>query len=143
MPDIEFIKKPRLCRIISLFVPRLNYSTHPTDAQHLGGDRGGCVTLTELYNGRLNEDGTPMGPVYILNSKDEVLDGADDKPTGRWLLAGELYIQDGITLKVWGSSYGGDADVLRIQSTSSKYFNLRGYGGSLSFVYTKVSFPIF
>lgn len=112
------------------------------DAQHLDGDRGGCVTLTELYNARLDpEDGKPMGPLYIMDSNDDVLDDADDNPTGRWLLAGSLYIQDGITLLVWGKSYGGDADVLRIHSTSTKYFNLRGYGGSLSFVYTMVSFP--
>lgn len=40
---------------------------------------------------------------------------------------------------MYGTSAGGDADELRLLSTSDMYVNLRAYGGSLDFVSTKVS----
>ena len=42
--------------------------------------------------------------------------------------------------QVYGTSAGGDADELRLLSTSSTFINLRAYGGSLDFVSTKVRF---
>lgn len=44
-----------------------------------------------------------------------------------------------IFAQVHGTSAGGDADELRLLSTNGTYINLRGYGGSLDFVSTKVS----
>lgn len=44
--------------------------------------------------------------------------------------------------QVHGTSAGGDADELRLLSTSSTYLNLRAYGGSLDFVSTKVGFCV-
>lgn len=41
--------------------------------------------------------------------------------------------------QVHGTSAGGDADELRLLSTSDAYINLRAYGGSLDFLSTKVS----
>ena len=38
-----------------------------------------------------------------------------------------------------GTSAGGDADELRLLSTSDMVINLRAYGGSLDFLSTKVS----
>ena len=40
--------------------------------------------------------------------------------------------------QVHGKSVGGDADELRLLSTSKTYINLRAHGGSLDFVSTKV-----
>ncbi|CAN0451148.1 unnamed protein product, partial [Ectocarpus sp. 12 AP-2014] len=54
--------------------------------------------------------------------------------TGTWLLTEELYVEDGITLKVYGSEAGGDADELRLLSTNETFINLRAHGGSLDFV---------
>ena len=44
--------------------------------------------------------------------------------------------------QVHGTSAGGDADELRLLSTSSTYINLRAYGGNLDFVSTKVSYIV-
>lgn len=41
--------------------------------------------------------------------------------------------------QVYGTDEGGDADELRLLSTSDTYINLRAHGGSLDFVGTKVS----
>lgn len=78
------------------------------------------------------------GPVYVLDEDDNVVDGATTG-TGRWLLTRDLRIIDGVTLFVHGLSIGGDADVLRIESTSSDFYEVRGHGGSLSFHTTKVT----
>ncbi|CAM9206070.1 unnamed protein product [Sphacelaria rigidula] len=78
-----------------------------------------------------------------MDDDDNKLEDADETPTGRWLLTDELYIEDGVTLKVWGVDNEvdeeGDADVLRLESNKDYYFNLRGYGGSLSFISTTVT----
>lgn len=42
-------------------------------------------------------------------------------------------------LKLHGSASGGDCDALRIQSTDSTYFNLRGHGGNLDILDTIVT----
>lgn len=38
--------------------------------------------------------------------------------------------------------HGGDADELRLLSNPDTFINLRGHGGSLSFLDTKVCFPL-
>ena len=40
---------------------------------------------------------------------------------------------------MYGKSAGGDANELRLKSTSDKYINVRAHGGSLDFVSTKVN----
>ncbi|CAM9449094.1 unnamed protein product [Scytosiphon promiscuus] len=94
---------------------------------------GGCATLTDMYNA---QGGAGEGPLYVLDEADEVTTG---EPTGRWLLDRDLRVTNGVTLYVHGLSIGGDADVLRIKSTSSEFYELRGYGGSLSFKSTTVT----
>ncbi|CAM9458502.1 unnamed protein product, partial [Hapterophycus canaliculatus] len=94
---------------------------------------GGCATFTDMYIAQ----GGDEGPVYVLDENDEVVPGGE--PTGRWLLDRDLRVVDGVTLYVHGTDIGGDADVLRIKSTSSEFYELRGYGGSLSFKSTKVT----
>ncbi|CAM9291348.1 unnamed protein product, partial [Sphacelaria rigidula] len=101
--------------------------------------RGGCITLTEIYAALLDDNGEPTGPLYIMDDEDNKLEVADETATGRWLLTEEVYIQGGVTLIVWGAEMGGDADVLRLESTGSNFFNLRAYGGSLSFMFTTVT----
>ncbi|CAN0537491.1 unnamed protein product, partial [Laminaria digitata] len=61
-----------------------------------------------------------------------------DTVTGTWLLTEELFVEDGITLQVHGSSAGGDADELRLLSTADTFINLRAHGGNLDFLSTKV-----
>lgn len=61
------------------------------------------------------------------------------EPTGKWLLKGELYIEDGSILYVHGTSIGGDCDELRIQSDGATFHEIRGHGGSLSFKSTVVT----
>ncbi|CAN0261511.1 unnamed protein product [Ectocarpus sp. 4 AP-2014] len=95
-----------------------------------GETRGGCVTLGQIWANRAGKE-----PLYAVDP-----DSGDvsETETGTWLLTEELYVEDGITLKVYGTDEGGDADELRLLSTSDTYINLRAHGGSLDFVGTKV-----
>lgn len=78
------------------------------------------------------------GPLYVLDEDDNVIEGGS--PTGRWLLTRDLRVVDGATLYVHGTSIGGDCDVLRIRSDGPDAFHeIRGHGGSLSFISTKVT----
>ena len=43
-----------------------------------------------------------------------------------------------VHVQVHGTSAGGDADELRLLSTSDTFINLRAHGGSLDFLRTKV-----
>lgn len=86
-----------------------------------------------MYNAQSGDD----GPLYVLDNADNVVDGGT--PTGFWLLTRDLRVVDGVTLYVHGSAADGDADVLRIKSDGSdSFYELRAYGGSLSFKNTKV-----
>ncbi|CAM9161226.1 unnamed protein product [Ectocarpus sp. 13 AM-2016] len=96
---------------------------------------GGCATLTDIYTaqGGHNDD----GPLFVLDSNDNVVGGS---PTGYWLLMRDIHVEEDSLLQVHGPDAGGDARVLRIQSTgSSDYYEIRGHGGSLSFMDTKVT----
>ncbi|CAN0064999.1 unnamed protein product [Pylaiella littoralis] len=97
---------------------------------------GGCATLTDMYN---TQSGS--GPLYVLDSSDSVVSGGGGSasPTGRWLLTSGLQVLDDVTLYVHGTSSGGDADVLRIQSTDDDFWEIRAWGGSLSFQDTTVT----
>ncbi|CAM9604816.1 unnamed protein product [Ectocarpus sp. 12 AP-2014] len=97
---------------------------------------GGCATLTDMYN---TQSGS--GPLYVLDSSNNIVSGGGGSasPTGYWLLTSSLEILDGVTLYVHGTSAGGDADVLRIQSTDDDFWEIRGWGGSLSFKETTVT----
>eukprot|EP00903_Cladosiphon_okamuranus_P016037 g14807.t2 len=92
---------------------------------------GGCATLTDMYNAQSGN-----GPLYVLDSSDDVVSGS---PTGRWLLTSSITILDGVTLYVHGTSDGGDADVLRIESTDDDFHEIRAWGGNLSFKGTTVT----
>lgn len=76
------------------------------------------------------------GPLYVLDESNEVVGGT---PTGYWLLDRNLRVVDGSTLLVHGTAAGGDADVLRLISTSSEFIEVRGYGGNLHFEATTVT----
>lgn len=114
-------------------------SVNPAAVARTDGQRGGCVTLSDIYTAGRNLDGTSGGPLYILRAQDKVVNTPHQVITGCCLLTSDLYITDGITLLVWGTSYAGDADVLRLESTWNTFYNLRGYGGRLSFFHTVVS----
>eukprot|EP00752_Nemacystus_decipiens_P017747 g15914.t1 len=95
---------------------------------------GGCGTLSLMYEAQGGSD----GPLVVLDDSDGALP-AGTAPTGRWLLTRNLRVVNGVTLELHGSDAGGDCDVLRIESTDDKYFELRGYGGNLSFRNTIVT----
>ncbi|CAM9144191.1 unnamed protein product [Laminaria digitata] len=95
-----------------------------------GKTRGGCVTLEQIWEHQRGE-----APLYAVDAKSGDI---SDSATGTWLLTEELFVEDGITLKVHGSSASGDADELRLLSTSDTFINLRAHGGSLDFLSTKV-----
>lgn len=93
------------------------------------GERGGCVSLNEIFEQRGGNS-----PLYAVDPES----GArSDNATGTWLLTEDLYVEDGITLNVHGGE-DGDADELRILSVPGTVLNLRAHGGSLSFLNTKV-----
>jgi len=94
---------------------------------------GGCATLTDMYNAQ-----SGSGPLYTLDDDDNVVDGGGGTPTGRWLLTMNLRVVDDVTLYIHGTGAGGDCDVLRIESTDDDYYEIRGYGGSISFKETTV-----
>lgn len=98
---------------------------------------GGCATLTDLFNARMDKYG-PKGPLYVMDDDDNV-DYKSTKPTGKWFLASELYVEDGVTLEVHGTDIGGDCDALRIQSEGSKFHEIRAHGGNLHFENTIVT----
>lgn len=56
------------------------------------GERGGCMTLTDIYNDRGDE-----GPLYPV---DPSTGTRVSTATGTWLLTEDLYVEDGITLNV-------------------------------------------
>lgn len=57
-----------------------------------GSTRGGCVTLEQIW--KQQESGAPL---YAVDSKSGDI---SDKATGTWLLTEDMYVEDGITLKV-------------------------------------------
>lgn len=61
--------------------------------------RGGCVTLGQIWEARGDK-----GPLYPMDSASG---DVSNTTTGTWLLAEELYVEDGITLRVRG---GGDCN---------------------------------
>ncbi|CAN0151476.1 unnamed protein product [Ascophyllum nodosum] len=93
-------------------------------------ERGGCVTLTDIW-----EEGEGKLPLYPFDASNNE---RTTSPTGVWLLTEELYVSDGATLQVHGTSRGGDCDELRILSDEKNIINLRAHGGSFSFLGTKV-----
>ncbi|CAN0491507.1 unnamed protein product, partial [Ectocarpus sp. 12 AP-2014] len=57
-----------------------------------GTTRGGCVTLGQIWESRAGK-----GPLYAV---DPDSGNVSTNATGTWLLTEELYVEDGITLKV-------------------------------------------
>lgn len=90
--------------------------------ESLDGSRGGCTSLSSVYQAL--GDTSPLYPL--------------EKP-GEWLLEESLYILDGITLNIHGTSVGGDCDYLKLRSDSEMFVNLRAHGGSLDLMNTKVT----
>lgn len=57
-----------------------------------GNTRGGCVTLQQIWEKQGGEV-----PLYAINPK---TGDVSNTATGTWLLTKEMYVEDGITLKV-------------------------------------------
>ena len=111
----------------------VSVSVSPDDQRiHVNSNHiGGCITLTDVWKGLdKSEHLTPIDPVTKNTSSIY---------TGTWYLTEDLYIEDGVTLNLFGSSRGGDCDELLMMSNSSAFVNLRGNGGSLNLLDTKVT----
>lgn len=57
-----------------------------------GSTRGGCVTLTDIWDSRRGK-----APLYAV---DPISGDVSSTVTGTWLLRESLYVEDGITLQV-------------------------------------------
>ncbi|CAN0343007.1 unnamed protein product, partial [Ectocarpus sp. 12 AP-2014] len=95
--------------------------------EHSDGTTGGCATLSDVLAERVEKNGTVK---KIMNAS---------QVTGHWLIEADLYVTNGVTLQLHGSASGGDCDALRIKSTDTEFFNLRGHGGSLDFLDTNIT----
>lgn len=64
----------------------------------INGTRGGCVTIDQIWEARGgNSSGGAKAPLYAV---DPVTGNYSDVMTGTWLLEEDLYVEDGVTLKV-------------------------------------------
>ncbi|CAM9392267.1 unnamed protein product [Discosporangium mesarthrocarpum] len=102
------------------------YLEHSLDSKGTPGS-GGCATLSLIYQTRMDvKTGVPKGPIYILDEKDEI-DMTPFAPyTGKWYVEADIFVLDDITLEIVDEE-------LRIESTETRFHNLRGHGGSLYF----------
>ncbi|CAM9858944.1 unnamed protein product [Pylaiella littoralis] len=91
-------------------------------------ENGACVTMTDIYESRLDNSGN-KGPVYPID-KDTLQ--KTDTVTGSWYLESSLYVQEGsrLVLKA-GTRKGGDCDHLLLASSPTKYVELRAHGGGI------------
>eukprot|EP00903_Cladosiphon_okamuranus_P005917 g5848.t3 len=64
--------------------------------------------------------------------------GSERQRDGDVAALGGAFVEDGITLMVYGTEAGGDADELRLLSTNETFVNLRAHGGNLDFANSKV-----
>lgn len=102
---------------------RFASSSNRVYVESLDGSRGGCSSLTHIYETL----GADKSPVYPLET------------SGEWYLESELYVLDGITLEIYGTSVGGDCDYLKMKSDSTGHVYVRAHGGSLDIMDTKVT----
>ncbi|CAM9761421.1 unnamed protein product [Ectocarpus sp. 8 AP-2014] len=102
-------------------------STQRVYFEHTDGTTGGCATLSDVLAERVEKNGTVK---KIMNAS---------QVTGHWLIEADLYVTNGVTLQLHGSASGGDCDALRIKSTDTEFFNLRGHGGNLDFLDTNIT----
>lgn len=90
-----------------------------------------CITVGEVWEF--------LAPKYpdSLHPIDE-LGNVANSSTGKWMLNSDLYVLDGVTLRIRGTSVGGDADEFRLVSTPDNFVNLRAHGGSLDIDSTRI-----
>lgn len=81
-----------------------------------GVTRGGCITLTEIW-----ERMAGTAPVYAVHPGSG---GVSDTATGTWLVTEHLWIEDGITLQVKG--FVTDSRRVIGFSVWLKHFSLEG-----------------
>lgn len=64
----------------------------------VNGSRGGCVTIDQIWEAR--GGGAKGGAKPPLYAVDAATGNYSESMTGTWLLEEDLYVQDGVTLKV-------------------------------------------
>lgn len=91
------ISKPSCDKSIEVSVRYAGSSDRMYIESANGRTRGGCITLKQIWEIREGE-----GPLYAVDKNGDI----SDTVTRRWLLTDDLYVQDGITLKVSGGNEG-------------------------------------
>ncbi|CAM9178527.1 unnamed protein product [Discosporangium mesarthrocarpum] len=124
--------KPKAPECDGKNLPEMRYSSS-TKRLYLENGEGKCATLTDIY--RAGQDKKTEWPLYVLDSKGKIKEKGS-KPTGKWLLVEELYVEDGATLALDGDE---DCNELRILSDKgTDAINLRAHGGNLWIHKTKI-----
>ncbi|CAM9195373.1 unnamed protein product, partial [Ectocarpus sp. 8 AP-2014] len=120
-------------------LPPFRYAASTGVNGRLYAEGEGCFTITDLYNFRLESDGSAKGPIYNLDDSYNIVLNPNVL-SNKWLLTAELHITGGAVFYCRGSSIGGDCDELRIQSTGPTDFHeVRAHGGSMYFESTIVT----
>ncbi|CAM9422628.1 unnamed protein product [Ascophyllum nodosum] len=99
-----------------------DYIRWSTTSDRLYLEKGACVTLTDIWEARV------AGPVYPFDDETGQLAAS---PTGSWYIGSSLYIQEGSTLMIQGTDFGGDCDHLMLASRPDKVINMRAHGGNI------------
>lgn len=93
----EAIPKPECDANFTVSI-RYSATTGRLYLEGVDGARGGCVTIDQVWEARGGgSKGGAKAPLYAV---DPVSGNYSDVQTGTWLLEEDLYVQDGVTLKV-------------------------------------------
>ncbi|CAM9199692.1 unnamed protein product, partial [Hapterophycus canaliculatus] len=92
-------------------------------------ENAACVTLTDIYESRLDKMGN-KGPLYPF---DEITMEKSVNVTGSWYLEAELFVTEESRLIVRGLEKGGDCDHLLLASSPGLdgIIQVRAHGGSI------------
>ena len=128
----EVIPKPTCDSTTGVSV-RYASTTKRVYLESVDGARGGCTTPTEIWETlKQTKNGSPLHPFDTVSGEISL------EYTGSWILTEDLYVLDGITFNIIGTSQGGDSDDFFLLSDSETFINLRAHGGSLDIDSTRV-----
>lgn len=92
----EAIPKPE-CDESSPVSVRYSSTTGRLYIESANSTRGGCVSIDQIWEARGGGTSGAKPPLYAV---DPVTGNISDTITGTWLLDEDLYVEDGITLRV-------------------------------------------
>lgn len=92
----EAIPKPE-CNESNPVSVRYSSTTGRLYLESASSSRGGCVSIDQIWEARGGGTSGAKPPLYAV---DPVSGNISDTITGTWLLDEDLYVEDGITLRV-------------------------------------------